>query len=41
MGCCVIKSSTLLVKTVDKLVKLEKEGSVIDTCNDVLALLGH
>ena len=41
----IIKASTLLVKTVNNMAKLEKEnskyGEMIDDCNDILALLGN
>jgi hypothetical protein len=41
----VIKAATILVKTVNKMAILEQEapkyGELIDSCQDVLALLGH
>ncbi|XP_053373549.1 uncharacterized protein LOC128546615 [Mercenaria mercenaria] len=43
----IVKSGTILVKAVNQLAQIESEhsdvqlGTVIDQCNDVLALLGH
>ena len=47
----IVKSASIITKTVDKAAKMEKEckekggecdiGHVIDKCNDALALLGH